>query len=137
MKVRLLCIYENGLPADPGLPLDPRVAIRMQRGASLVITFQIYDRSGQPHKLLAGTPKITFTVRRRTIDKQYVMRKAGVITDANNGVGTITIVPLDTQDPAFEPGIYAFDVWLAQSGGNDAVLPISPYILEPSVASPT
>lgn len=138
MKLYLRGIYENGLPADPQLPADPRTAVRMSRSGTLVITFQIFNRSGSTYKLEDGDT-VTLTIRKRTTDKTRLFKQQVAFvdaTDANNGIVTFTVAPSDTSNPLFLPGIYAFDIWLSHAGNLDPVMPISPWLLGPSVAFP-
>lgn len=134
MQVNLIGVIENGLVPSMSVPANPRVAIRTVRGSDLLVRLQIYYRSGGVVDLSTGSPALVLTVRKKTTDTQWVISRAGVVADARQGVVTFAILPSDTRGATVTPGTYAYDVWLLQAGVRNAVLPMSPFIIESSVA---
>ena len=134
MIINLIGIFEDGLPADPNLPDDCRTPLRMPKGADVTVNIQIFNRSGSVHSLVTGSPSLTLVVRKKTSDVTATIKKVGVVDPARGAQGwaSFTFVPNDTLNEFIKAGIFCFEIWLTQAGKVTAVMPLSPYHLEPS-----
>jgi len=87
------------------------------RGDTKIIRYVI-KRDGTPIDIAGSTTTMTFK-QRETDEDPGVIQKQGVITDAPNGEGTITLTSTDTDVEARK---YWFDIQFVDSSGNVSTL---------------
>ena len=127
-------VLEDGsLPRDPSVPLNPRRPLQVPLASSLTINARILKPNGSPVNLTGGS--LTFTLKKKFSDQQPIVSRLGTLTAAAAGQASFQLVPVETKD--LTPGHFVWDVWFTDSAGNrNAVIPTSPFVLEPAVTLP-
>jgi hypothetical protein len=136
MLIYLVGVLEDGAIRADFLPQNPRKAVRVQKGADVTIRVQVFHANGTKADLRTGAASLALQVKRKSSDVPPLIAKAATLTAAADGVGEFTFTPSDTLSTNIPPAVYVYDVWLTQSGKRDAVVPISPFIIEPAVQLP-
>lgn len=136
MVVRLTGVIEDGSP--PSLSIgDPRTALRVPRGTTLVILMAVVTRSGAPVPA-ASVDAATLTIRRAP-QGEVLVRKTGVAAPAEGAnVFQFTLTSSDTStavDPTGNGGRVLMDAKVARSGAVDFPIPLSSMFIEPSVGA--
>jgi len=128
--VSLIGIVQGGGPQDTALPTNPRIALRYTHGGSLIVRLVVYENDGILVDL--STASLTLTVKKMLTDYEAAASVFGVVTgDPMSGAAEFTISPATFR--YVEPGRYYYDIWLIRGGEDDAVIPTSPFLIEPSV----
>jgi hypothetical protein len=127
--VELLGVVDDGTPAGPGVPINPRKPIAMTRGGSLTVRVTVVGRDGVMVTLTGAS--LLLTVKKKPSDYVPDISKTGV--NYGGAYSEFALGPADTKN--LEPGLYAYDVWLTKGGERTPVVPASPLWLEPSVAN--
>ncbi len=123
MVVDLVGVLEVGGARNDKVPTNPRRTLRLRRGETVTIRLVILRSDG-------GTPdlsgaQVSMAIRKGTA--QPAMTKLGALTQDG---ATITLLPAETK--RLEIGAYTYDIWLVTGSSRDAVVPLSPCIVEPS-----
>jgi hypothetical protein len=75
---------------------------------------------------------VRLTIKRSSEDEESVVSLLGTIAQ-DTSTGEVRFTVAASAFAAWPPGIYSYDIWLDQSGQSNAVLPQSPFIVEPTV----
>lgn len=109
-----------------GTPANPRITLRLGRAQSELVRVCVTDKAGVVVDLTAFI--VTLTVKDRSDCDERAVRKQAV--GNRYGYADLTFVSTDTRP--LEPGRYVYDVWVSKVGAQQAVIGLSPFILEPS-----
>lgn len=88
--------------------------ITMPRGDTRAWTVTC-SRSGAPINITGASIVMTGRLRLNDVDK--VFSRSGTVTDALNGVATVTMLPVDTTSLPPEDTTLVYDVELTEAGG--------------------
>lgn len=133
MIVGLLGVYEDGLRRGPAVPVDPRTFIKIPSGSDLTVKLRAVTASGGDKVLAGGV--LSMTVKRRPSDAPIIQRQGVLVPADGPGRCDFTFVPNDWRqiDPLGNGAHLLYDVWLLQAGEQNALVPASPFLLQPSV----
>lgn len=109
-----------------GTPVNPRITLRLVRSQSEFVRVCVTDEAGVTVDLSTFT--VTLTVKARSDCEDRAVRKQ--VTGSRYGHADFAFAAADTR--SMEPGRYVFDVWISKTGEQQAVIGLSPFILEPS-----
>jgi len=131
MIVRVTGVLQDGTPLRPGVPTNPRAAVSVPRGSDVQIVVTIVTPGNVAVPLTGDGTEVLLTVKKRPDDGRPEFVKAASVS---GNVATFLIQPGDTR--WMDPGLYGWDVWLTKDGLRDAVVPLSPFILEEANQTP-
>lgn len=128
-------VLEDGTPHDEALvPYDPRTPLRYTRGESMTLVCTLLGRDGVPVDLSSAQTSVRLTVKQSSEDDENIVSVLGTkAQDTSTGVVTF-IVPVSAFSD-WPPGTYVYDIWLLRTEGNDPVVPLSAFIVQPTVRS--
>lgn len=125
-------VESGGLRDLNAAPANPRRALRCTLGSTVTVRLGVVDAAGVPVDL--STASLVLTIKQAPNAQETTFSAAGsVVGDPSAGRATFSIPA--TAFEYVEPGRYAYDVWLLRGSERDAVVPTSPFIIEPSVRS--
>lgn len=129
--INLTGVVQSGGPWDTVIaPKNPRVTLRCTKGGSLTVRLTVYEQTGIPVDMTSATAVLT--VKKNPLDYEVALSvTAMLIGDPLAGQAEFTIAT--TALLYVEPGRYTYSVWLSHGGTRDAVVPASPFIIEPTV----
>lgn len=136
--VSLVGVLEVGGPRDADLvPSNPRTTLRYTRGSTLTVSLTILGSQGVPVDLTAAalptpTTTVEFVVKTSSIAEENTLSMLGAVV----GDPRLGVVEFAVPVAAFrysDPGRYVYDVWLLTATTRDAVVPTSPFVVEPSL----
>lgn len=134
MVVHLVGVWDDGAFLGAGVPANPRVPVRLTQGASLKVKLSVVTRAGQAVQLdLDPTVTLALTIKRNTGEMVAVLAASGVLVPTEGYNRADFLIAADATK-FVEPGRYLYDVWMVYLGERNAVVPTSPFLLEPSVA---
>lgn len=119
-------VRQSGEAQAVGTPSNPRRTLRFARLQTETIRVCVTDEAGVAVDLTLFTA--TLTVRVRSDCDERALRKQ--VTGNAYGYADFAFAATDTRN--MEPGRYVFDVWISKTGEQQAVIGLSPFILEPS-----
>lgn len=123
MAVELCGIVQDGGRRAGDVPDNPRITLRLVRGAVAEVRVRVLGVSGASVDLTGST--VTLTVRGTGCDGAFLRKTA-----AAGGLDGLAVFSLSSGDTTkLVPGRYVYDVWVDDS----PVIPTSPLLLEPSV----
>lgn len=130
--ISLTGLLENGTNPGVGVITNPRVPIRFQVGASVVVNVAVIAPNGA-QVALSNSYTFIMSCKLRPQDIPVAFAVTGTLSpNLGPNVVTFTITPANTQ--RMQPGRWIYDVWQVDPSGNrDAIIPLSPLLLEPSV----
>jgi len=135
MAVRdLVGVLEEGSALSPEVPGNARVTLRMTQGSTLVVRLAVVTLAGVPVDLAVGPATVNLTVKRRS-DGAAVLNVVGVLLPIS-GPNCATFSLSASATKYVDPGRYVYDVWMVHPGGRDAIVPMSPFVLEPGLQLP-
>lgn len=127
MQLEILGVLEDGGLRGAAVPTNPRRTLRMPLGASLTLNARVVRANGSP--VTGGT--LTWTVKKKPSDTQPSFQKLATCADPT----VFTVTPADTKQ--LTAGVFVFDVWHTDGSGNrNAVVPLSPFLIEPAATPP-
>lgn len=134
MVVDLIGIVDGGGPRDPNLPLFAQKQINMVSGSSVTVRISVFREDGTPIPLAADPSLLlTLAVSRSSYDYAPIpqlKKQASLAPLVAPNAATFAIIPSDTK--FLPPGRYVFAVWMTYQGVRDAVVPLSPFVIEPA-----
>jgi hypothetical protein len=142
MLINLVGVIEDGAAGaarSTDAPADPRVTVRIPRGTDVTLAVKILLASGPPLDAFAANQTLTLTVRKRPGDPVVALTATGTASSDENagggpGVFLITITAAATRNMF---GRHFYDLWLsrgiAPNAKRDAVIPLSPFVVEDSL----
>ena len=123
-------VLVDGSTLASGVPANPRKALSFPSGSDATLRFSLVNSAGVPVSLIGGT--LTFTLKKRYTDYDALISRNGTPDLLSTGVATFRFVPSDTKN--LFAGAYSYDIWFTDALGNrSAVVPTSPFMLEPAV----
>lgn len=133
MVVELLGVFEDGFKRGPTVPADPRTPIAIPSGSDLTVKLRAVTASGVDKVLAGGV--LSMTVKRRPSDAPIIQRQGVLVPSDGPGRCDFTFVPSDWRqiDPLGNGARLLYDVWLLQASEQNALVPASPFLLQPSV----
>lgn len=133
MVVDLLGVFEDGSTRGRLVPTDPRAFVRVPSGADLTVRLRVVAANGVAKDLTGGV--LTMELKRRPADPAIVARAGTLVTTEGLNRANFAFTPTDwlQADPLGNGAQLIFAIWLVQSSKRDAVVPSSPFILQPSV----
>lgn len=134
-KVNLLGVFDNGTRPRNGLPIDPRVPLRLLHRQPTTIELEVVTPVGIPYDLLSGDA-FAFVVKQRDgCDPLPVLQVAGARAATRGpNFATFSVTAADTEN--LEPRQYQYDIWMVRSGDGAVLLPTSLLTLERTVYAP-
>ncbi len=134
LTLDIIGVLDNGSVPSAGVPSNPRKTLSFPIASDALLRCRIIGADGSPVPL-GGTSSVLFTLKKRYSDTDALISRAATIDSAGNGLCSFRFVPIDTKNLA--NGQYAYDIWLTDADGNrNAVVPTSPFVLEPAVTVP-
>lgn len=131
MRIFLTGVLEDGTDRAAGVPNNPRTAIKVPRGTDLELVVTVVRPSGTKVNLSLPDTEMSFSLKRRSDEPAKVSKTATLAPTQ----GTFTIARNDTK--SVTPGLYSYDIWLRQGDQMDAVIALSPFLIqEGNVAVP-
>ena len=102
--------------------------ISLIRGTNCSLTVSITSSDGSPYVLTEGAI-VRFGVKFNLQDDEYRIRKE--ITEGENGIFRIELVPEDTSSMSF--GSYYYDIGIQEGAVYYNVIPASEFLIRPNV----
>jgi hypothetical protein len=130
--VGLTGVVEMAGARDTGVPVNPRTTLRYTRGSTLDVALRVVGSDGAPIDLTGAT--LELTVKRTPSSDERILVLAGTVVFAPLSGCAVFSIPA-TAFSYTDPGRYVYDIWLARGTLRDAVMPVSPFVLESSLRS--
>lgn len=134
--VNIIGVLENGPQVGQpsrslNAPDNPRVALRLIQQTSLTVNLQVLNASGMPVDLTGGTT--TLVVRKMPGGTAAITKTGAAITPPNKSCVSFQFNPNDSLPQRMQFGRWCFSIAFKDGDGNvNDVVPLSPFILEPS-----
>lgn len=138
MAVRdILGVYEDGSERDSRVPANVRVPLKMTQGSSLTVRLRVLNLAGAAVDLAARSASVYLAVKRHAAPQGLSadILVTGVLTP-ELGVNRASFALTPNNTKVLTPGRYVYDVWMVHTDGRDAIVPMSPFELEPSLQLP-
>lgn len=130
MDLSAVGIYENGSePRASFLPENPRVALSIVQGATVLLTLTAYTVDGV---LLDTSPWTFYWAIRRTRTDAIALKRAGTPVPYK-GAGRVEFFLTASETARMKPGAHAYDIWMEAGGDFEPLIPFSPFQVEPSI----
>jgi hypothetical protein len=136
--IQLTGVLESGGNRGTKVPGNPRRTILITQTESLTVRLTVLDALGTRVDLNNGQ-LLALTVRKgSTPFGAPVFPSRLGIPQPELGIAIFELVPSDTDPNIVLPGQYTYDIWMTQADGTrDPLVPISPFVIEPTVNQPT
>jgi hypothetical protein len=140
-QLNIVGIVEDGKNPAPGLPSNPRTAIRVIAGQDTHVYMQAFYRSGPPVDLTPSGYVTTLSIRKKITDAVPAINPptVGTLDPANRNACTFLLPHAAFRLPFFNgPGLWLYDIWLTIPGSpaqRVCLMPLSPLILEPTASN--
>ena len=130
MILKLTGVLPNGAALAPGVPSNPRAALRFIQGSDVVIQLTVVTPDGAKVDLTGGT--LQLVARARIFESRELLSIAGVIA----AIGRADFTLSNTQT-SIDAGVLIYDISFTDSGGaKDFVIPASPLHVGASATLP-
>lgn len=134
LTLDLVGVLEDGSVRAAGVPSNPRKTLSFPVASDALVRLRVVTADGNPVPM-GGTTSLLFTLKKKYTDTDALISRAATIDSAGGGLCSFRFVPIDTRQ--LSPGQYTYDIWLTDTSGNRfAVVPTSPFYLEPAVTVP-
>ncbi len=132
MILKLTGVLEDGNPKAPSVPLNPRRTLTWPQGTDVTVEVLCLKTDGSPVALDGPNAKVQMQVKRDPRSNSADLSKT--VTTLSSGVASFSFTA--TEQKQLSPGRFYFDVWLTTDAGKrDALVPISPLLLEFAVVA--
>ena len=131
MVIDLLGVVEDGSPSDPSVPSNPRRAVSVVFGESVVIRLNVVTRSGQAYDL-AGTT-ITLRIKRAPYHEPVIER--GATVPGSDSHAEIVIAPSDYSQIRQAGERLIYDIFLVDGTDRFPILPLAHWTVEAATAA--
>lgn len=129
MILDLIGVSEDGGTRGAGVPHNPRKAITIVQGESVLLRLQVLHSSGTPFSTDGWGFVWSFKKKRNGVQ----MRREGSPA-TSEGPGRVNFVLSAAETTALKPGQYAYDIFAFVPGGaQEALVPYSDLQIEPAL----
>jgi len=112
------------------VPINPRVSLSLPLLSDAAMSLTILRTDGSQVVIEPGAGDIVvWTLKKSASDTSFVWKKYGSLEP--DGTLSFIVAAADTKNAS--AGLYVYDVVMSLSGKRTAVVPISPFYLEPAV----
>ncbi len=134
MAIKLLTgVYDDGADRGRNVPTNVRVPIRMAHRSSLEVQLNVLRISGVPLSIADEAATFAMQVRLSSITGSpgFVITGVAVPTSGPSWV-RFAITPDTTK--FMTPGRFMYEIWMTRGAARDCVVPVSAFLLEPSLS---
>lgn len=131
MVIDLLGVVEDGSPADPSVPSNPRRAVSVVFGESVLIRLNVVNRSGQRRDLTNAT--ITLSIKRAPSHEPVIEKQATI--PGSDSDAEIAVDPSDYSQLRQGGERLVYDVFLVDGAVRAAILPLAHWTVEAAAAA--
>jgi len=128
----LTCVLDNGSDRSLSVPANPRQALRMTQGSTMLLILKVVHNDGTPVALTAAP---VFAIKKTGRQDQADVLLTSTLAPIR-GVNYAVVTIDATATKYMEPGRFVYDVWLTQDGSRDPIIPYSQFVLEPGLQLP-
>lgn len=132
MIIKLVGVLEDGNPKAASVPLNPRRTITWPQGTDVTVEVQCLKTDGSAVAIDGPNAKVQMQVKRDPRSNSPDLSKTVTVLPS----GLASFVFTATEQKQLAPGRFYYDVWFTNDAGKrDALIPISPLLLEFAVVA--
>jgi len=126
----LVGVYQDGSAQSSDVPFNPRQALALTQGATVLLRLHVVTTSGVPVDILGGGWSLVWSAKKVRNGCSFKRQGAAILSA---GAGRVDFLLTAAETAALKTGKYGYDVFMIGPGGvQEPVVPFSELVVEPS-----